>query len=226
MADQERGIVFTNDLDGVHFYGPPPWKSTRRFRSGNVELPPSGSPLGEYMPPTTWAGRMLNTCDLYFHQARPVRREALSGLADFQAAADEAGRELKIVALSGRDVSKHAMTRQRLLATRHMDYFSDTHLNTSDSASGWKEHVVREYTEAGHNVVHIDDDLWAGMRVAQVDADYPDEQRVVVYMMENISHHPKIVDRVKLALPENVVFVRSFRDAAKDFRDRLGTAEI
>lgn len=48
MPSTERGIVFTNDLDGVHFKAPPPLKTTLRLLRGNTSLPEVGTPAGEY----------------------------------------------------------------------------------------------------------------------------------------------------------------------------------
>ena len=118
------------------------------------------------------------------------------------------------------------MTQQRLLQSGHIEYFTDLHLNQGRSSSGWKESVVKGLTEGGLNVVHIDDDLRAGLCVARVNDEYPDEERVLVYMMRNISNHPRLLRRAGVQAPDNLVFVQSFREAATDFATRLGSGVI
>ena len=48
MPSIERGLVFTNDLDGVHFRAPVPFKTTLRLLRGDSSLPPENRPIGEW----------------------------------------------------------------------------------------------------------------------------------------------------------------------------------
>lgn len=226
MPTSERGIVFTNDLDGVHFKAPIPLKTTLRLLRKDNSLPEVGSPVGDYTLPEGWKGMLFSRWSIFFHQIRPINRDALEGLAIFRQAAEEHQRQLAIAALSGRELDKHAMTQQRLLQTGHMEHFTDLHLNQGKSSSGWKESVVRNLTEGGLNVVHIDDDLRAGLCIARVNDEYPDEERVLVYMMRNLSNHPRLLRRAGIETPDNLVFVHSFREAAVDFSQRLDEGKL
>src|SRR5437763_60508 len=101
MSTNERGIVFTNDLDGVHFRSPPPLKTTARLLRGNIQLPEVRSPIGEYRLPEGWTGRLFNRWSIFYHQSFPINKDALEGLARFKQAAEEHQRNLEIAALSG-----------------------------------------------------------------------------------------------------------------------------
>lgn len=46
MPLTEREIVFTNDLDGVHFKAFPPFKTTLRLLRRNIDLPETNPPIG------------------------------------------------------------------------------------------------------------------------------------------------------------------------------------
>ncbi len=226
MSTQERGIVFTNDLDGVHFKAPIPLKTTLRLLRRDNSLPEVGSPVGDYALSEGWREMLFSRWSIFFHQISPINKDALEGLAIFRQAAEEHQRQLAIAALSGRKVDKHAITRQRLLQTGHMEYFTELHLNQGRSSSGWKESVVRGLTEGGLNVVHIDDDLRAGLCIARVNDEYPDEERVLVYMMRNLSNNPRLLRRAGIETPDNLVFVHSFREAATDFAERLTEGKL
>lgn len=172
--------------------------------------------MSTHILPDGWRGVLYSRWSVFFHQVRPINRDALEGLAIFKQAAEKHQRQIAMAALSGREIDKHQMTQQRLLQSGHMEYFTDLHLNQGRSSSAWKESVVRTLT-GGLNVVHIDDDLRAGLCIARVNEEYPDEERVLVYMMRNMSNHPRLLKRAGVETPNNLVFVQSFREAATDF---------
>src|SRR3989304_6697120 len=159
MASKERELVFTNDLDGIHFRVPPPFNTTQQLLRRNLTLPETNSPIEEHNFPEGWKGILFSRWTIFCHKISPVNKDALVGLEIFRQAAEKCNRQLKFAALSGREKYKHPMTEQRLLRSGHMEYFSDLHLNQGKSASVWKESVVRNLIKEGLNVVHIDDDL-------------------------------------------------------------------
>jgi len=226
MTSTERKLVFTNDLDGVHFKALPPAKTTLRLLGRNIELPEANSTIEKYNLPEGWKGIVFSKWSLFCHRLSPVNKSALEGLEMFRKAAEEHERQLKIAALSGREIYKHEMTRQRLLKSGHMKYFKDLYLNQGRSSSIWKESVARQLTQDGLNVVHIDDDLRSGLCVARVSDDYPGEQRVLVYIIRNISNHPRLLRRAGIEIPNNLLFVHSFKEAAVDFSARLQNRAI
>lgn len=226
MAPTEREIVFTNDLDGVHFKTLPPLKNTLRLLRKNMKLPEVDSPIGQYNLPEGWRGVLFSRWSIFLYSLSPVNKDALQGLEMFRQVAKKNERQLKFAALSGREIYKHPMTHQRLEKSGHMKYFSDLYLNQGRSASGWKESVVRRLTQEGLNVVHIDDDLKAGLMVARVNDDYPHEQRVLVYMIHNVSNHPRLLTHAQVKVPNNLLFVHSFKEAAMDFVSRLNNKTI
>lgn len=226
MASSERKIIFTNDLDGVHFRVPPPIKTAQQLLRRNLTLPEVNSSIGEYKPPEGWKGFLFSRWSLFCHSLSPINKDALKGLEMFRQAAEKHERQLKFAALSGREIYKHPLTHRKLEKSGYMEYFSDLYLNMGRSASGWKESVVRRLTQEGLNVVHIDDDLRAGLCVARVNEEYPDEERVVVYIVRNISNHPRLLRRSRMEIPNNLLFVRSFKEAAVDFSARLQNRAI
>lgn len=226
MSSTERDIVFTNDLDGVHFRTLPPFKTTLRLLRRDMDLPEVDPPIGEYSLPEGWKGILFSKWSIFFQQISPINTDALEGLKILRQVADGNKRQLKFAALSGRENYKHKTTQQRLLKSGHMEYFSDLYLNQGRSSSAWKESVVRNLTRQGLSVVHIDDDLRAGLMVARVNNEYPDEQRVLVYMMRNISNHPRLLTRAQVKVPNNLLFVHSFKEAAVDFASRLNNKII
>ena len=226
MSSTEREIVFTNDLDGIHFKALPPIKTTLQLLRKDISLPQVNPPIEEYNLPEGWRGSVFSKWSIFCHRLSPINKEALEGLEVIRQVAMEHERQLKFAALSGREIYKHEITQRRLIKSGHMEYFTDLHLNQGRSSSGWKESVVRRLAKGGLNVVHIDDDLRSGLCVARVNNDYPDKQRVLVYMMHNISNHPRLLRRSGVEIPDNLVFVHSFKEAAIDFAARLRNKTI
>jgi len=226
MASPERNIVFTNDLDGVHFKTPPPLKTPQQLIRRYLDLPDINSPIEEYKLPDGWKGIIISRWSLFCHGLSPVNKDSLKVLEIFRQVAEEHERQLKFAALSGREKYKHEMTRKRLSKSGHMEFFKDLYLNEGNSASSWKETIVRRLTNEGLNVVHIEDDLRPGLCVARVNDEYPDEDRILVYMMRNISNHPRLLKKSGIEIPNNLMFVKSFKEAAIDFSERIASGKI
>ncbi len=221
MSPSERGIVFTNDLDGVHFKSPPPVRALLRLVRKDTELPELGRPVGEFKLPKGLRAVLGSRWSILFHQARPVDRSALAALGKFKRVAEEHNRDFKIAALSGREPDKHQMTREKLQTSGHMEFFSDLFLNEGKSATAWKEEVVQRILDQGLSVVHIDDDLRSGLCIARMGGTKPNDPRVLVYVLRNVSNHPRLIKRAGISLPQNLVLVSSFLEAALDFSNKL-----
>lgn len=226
MPSIERGLVFTNDLDGVHFKAPIPFKTTLRFLRGDCSLPPKNRPVGEYQLANGLLGIVSSRWSIFFHQIRPINKDALAGLELFRQVTEAYQRQLQIAALSGREKDKHVMTEVRLQQTGHMQYFNRLFLNPGNSSASWKETVTRQLIQEGLNVIHIDDDLRAGLCVARVNGQSENEAKVQVYVLRNLSNHPRLLSRAKVQIPDNLVFVTSFQEAANDFADRLKEGKL
>jgi len=218
----ERKIIFTNDLDGVHFIAPLPLKPLFGLIRGDLSLPPVGRPIEKFYPKHDLAGRL----SVFDHQIRPFKSGSLEGLTLFRQAAQRHSRELDFAVLSGRQPDKHQMTIQRLQQSPRNKYFSNFFLNEGDSATTWKETIVSHLVESGSNVVHIDDDLRAGICIARVNLLYPGESRVLVYVLRNLSNHPILLRHSKIELPPNLFLVNSFKSAATDFDESLEQRKI
>lgn len=168
MSTVEKRIVFTNDLDGVHFKAPPPLKTIFRLLQGDLSIPPENSPVGEYSPAKGCLKILSSRWSVFFHQIRPLKRDALEGLELFRQTAETYQRQLQFAALSGREQDKHAMTEARLQQAGYMQYFDRLFLNQGRNSSAWKESVVRQLVQEGLNVVHIDDDLYSALCFAEL----------------------------------------------------------
>lgn len=218
-----RQIVFTNDLDGVHFYGPPPWPTLKRLWKKNFVLSEAGLPVGEYVRGTSWSAVLYQKLSYFFHYIRPLKKDTLTSLAQFKSIAQIHNRTLLFAVLSGREKDKHEMTKRRLLESGYMEYFTKLYLNLNEGkyADRWKESVVRDLVQKDFNVVHIDDDLWAGLSVARVQEEFPNEKRVYVYILKNVSNNDYLLKRANVVIPENLVFMKNFEEAIKDFESKL-----
>lgn len=216
MAKGER-IVFTNDLDGIHFKAPLPIKTTLQLLRGKELVPSEQTELQ-----TREAGNGLaSRFSILFHLIRPFNGDTVQLFHFFRDAALAYEREMRIAILSGREAELHELTRRRLEGRGLGRFINDYYLNDSDSSSGWKEAKVRELLEEGCSVVHIDDDPKPAFRIARLNEQVEDSDRVLVYLMGNASNHPILLRRAGLELPQNVVRIASFREAGVDFARRL-----
>ncbi|MBI2020643.1 hypothetical protein HYS94_04465 [Candidatus Daviesbacteria bacterium] len=219
---QERIIYFTNDIDGVHRVGYSPITAWRLLK-GDLKLPPIGEYIPSYRHKRNILSQLGREFSLLFHRLRPGIREAKAGLEEFISIAKWNERPLRTALLSGREPYKHELTRRQF--TGYSGLLDEMFLNEGGSSVGWKEYKTRELVGQGYSVVHIDDDLRAGLCMARVNAEL-DEPRVFVYVLRNFSNLTWLVRRTKLQMPSNLLIVPSFFAAAQDFEQRLQSKKI
>lgn len=210
-------IVFTNDLDGIHFKAPPPMRTALQLVRRNFSLPPDIAPLPAYER----RDRLRTSFSIVFHRIRPFNSGSIRLLRMFRDAAAIYGRDISVVILSGREVELHGLTERRLKKSQLGQYIDEYYLNRTTSASNWKAAKVREFLEAGNSVVHIDDDLRPALRIASLNQRQDGIDQVSVYLMRNISNHPRLLERAGVVLPPNVIHVSDFVEAGTDFARRL-----
>lgn len=212
-----EGEIFVSvDLDGVCFKAPPPLRTLLRLIRKNFSLPPEDRSLIPYTAPENWIQSLSSQWSVFFHRIRPANQEALIGLERFRQIALDNQRTIRFIALSGREPDKHPLTQRALEKAGFMDYFEDLLLNQGNSAGAWKEWVIRNAIKKGVSVIHIDDDLRTGLCLARVD-----QQKVMVYILKNLSNHSWLLDRNRIQIPENLLLVESFYQAARDFTQRF-----
>lgn len=225
MAEAKREIIFSNDLDGVHFRAPSPWVTRRQLRMGELRLPEEEAENPEYIQPRTLSQKFQSAVNILAHRYRRMTPDGIRGIQLFKEFAAEAGRRMTVVALSGREQNKHKMTIERLKKVGLMEYFDEVHLNKGKSATIVKQNMVKKWTAEGLNVVHIDDDLRPSLCMARVGLSY-EEPRVLIYLLKNASNHPALLERAGVVLPDNLKLVPSFEMAAIDFMRRLKLGKI
>jgi hypothetical protein len=226
MANTERPIVVTNDLDGVHFYTPPPLDTTLRLLRGKLSLPEEVQAIQEYIPPAGFVNTILARLFILFHQYRPLIPGALRGLQRFREVGDTHGREVVFAVLSGRKKDKHGVTLRILERAGYSQYFTQWLLNEGDSPVVWKEFQTRRLVDQGYSVVHLEDDLRAGLCVARAGNQFGEDHRVLVYLLKNLSNHPRLLRRAGITIPGNLVSVGNFQEACEDFDKRLSSGAL
>lgn len=227
MAETEkRPVIITNDLDGVHFYAPPPLGTMFRFSKGRWIPPKEVHTVKEYTHPVGALARGMAQLSVLFHQYRPLKPEAIRGLAGFKAIGEAHQREVSFAALSGREKDKHELTKAVLIKAGYGAYFSRWLLNEGNSSAAWKEFQTRKLTREGLHVVHLEDDVRAAWGVARVNQSFDGDTRVLVYLFRNASNDPCLLQRAGLVLPDNIQLVRTFHEANQDFNQRLTTDKI
>lgn len=220
MANTERPIIITSDLDGVHFYAPPPIVTTLRLLRGRLSLPEEAQAIQEYVPPVGLVNTALAKLSVLFHQYRPLKPEAIRGLQRFREVGEAHEREIVFAALSGREKDKHDVTLRVLERAGYSEYFSQWLLNEGVSSVAWKEFQTRKLTDQGYTVVHLEDDLRAGLCVARVSQESEGDNKVLVYLLKNLSNNPILIRRARVNIPTNLILVRNLREATNHF-DRL-----
>lgn len=226
MPQAERSIFVTNDLDGVHFYAPPPLGTTVSLLRGRLSLPEEVYTVGEYIHPEGTLAQGAARLSVFFHKYRPLKAAAIKGLQGFKEIGDIHQREVLFAALSGRERDKHELTRTALGKAGYDAYFSRWLLNEGNSSAAWKEFQTRKLTEEGLTVVHLEDDLRAALCVARVNKQFGEDSRVLVYLFKNLSNHPYLLQRAGIELPSNVRVVSSFKEANQDFDQRLSLRSL
>lgn len=229
-ADRPR-IFFLNGMDGVLVKAPFPVVTARKLIGGDLGLPEARPVKEDFSKPNPV---VLLAERLHFpvisHSSRAAKPDTLIGLEAFRNIAGDQGRDLTFGVLTGRTREKHDLTRRQLEEMGYMEYFNSHNLflNPGKSSIDWKVKKAEWYLYCGYNVVHIDDDLRPILSIARLEEQFKSENghRVLLYLVNNISNHPRLLKRAGIELPENVVRVNSHIEAASDFEARVIREEI
>lgn len=224
---QERGLTIFLDLDGTQNSGRqlgpislPLFSLGTAYELliGRLSLPSTGVALKEARVKGNWK-EALNT---WFHTNRSLTKDSELGLADLVTLREAfRGRSISIETLSGRQPYLHSLTREQLEARIAAGYINGIRLNTSDSSSGFKEDEVIKEVKKGRNVVLVEDDAEAGLRVARVQEVCEEGQRVEVMMLDNLSNSDWLLSHAGIILPGNITRVPSFTHAAYVIRNKV-----
>src|SRR5579884_1547739 len=128
MIEAKRNIIFSNDLDGVHFRAPVPRITHRQLRKGEIKLPEEDAENPEYLRPQTLRQKFISIVDILVHRYRRTTPDGISGIQMFKRIAEDNERSMTVVALSGREQNKHDMTQKRLERVGLTDLFEEIHL--------------------------------------------------------------------------------------------------
>lgn len=117
----------------------------------------------------------------------------------------------------------HSMTLLRLLQTGLEEHFDHYYLNDEKSGSLFKCRTVAKKLKEDENgiIIDLEDDPKAGKAVGDVD-----EERVVVFLKENLATNPRLLKRGGLILSRNVISVKKVSDAPKIVAEMLRTGKI
>lgn len=232
MSAQERGITVFFDIDNTQNQGwgigPVrlpliPWKTTLGLLRGNFSVPGIGQPMPEVE--VVHSGLVARVNGVW-HGMRSFTEDSEMGLAVFQAYAQRSDRQIETAILSGRDLALHEMTRRELESSGRMRFFNAVHLSTVRSSSGFKERVATEKIQEGRNVVLIEDDLGAALRVGQLIELCEEDQTVMVFLLRNFSNREWFLNRAGVVVPENVKLVSSFSIATKEIVEAIGAGRL
>lgn len=224
----KRAIAHCDDVDGVHRDGPIPLGTAWKLLKGNIRLPHENSPLGEYKEPNHWVSLVTENLPILSHHRRSPKQGSLEGLSLFKQAAEENGHKIDFYALSGRKRNKHELTRKQLGEKGYEQYFEENNflLNQAESSTRWKEEMVKRLVNCGKSVVTIDDDIRAGLIEARVDSRKPEDPRVLVYVLKNLSNHEWLLNHAKVEIPSNLFLVETWEEAALDFVKKLEDGQL
>lgn len=218
MAQNERSLMVTSDLDGVQFHAPIPLGTTKQLLRGQLHLPGENEVFKPHLDPVGLWAVALSRLNTIFHEYRPVDKMGKAGLDRFKEVAEENNIDLTLAALTGRDGYMHTMTRRRLDHHGYGQYFDRYYLSDVKNSAGYKRRIVKELLQEDETrtVVHLEDDLRAALLVASTNPD-----RVLVYLKKNFSNRPFLLRRAKVTLPPNVVLVDDFVQAVEDYKSRI-----
>lgn len=211
MVKSERAIVFLVDIDGTQNYAPPPMGTIFSLVMGELTLPPKVTSLEQRKQKSV----IEKAASKFAHSLRPFTKDSLEGLEMINDIKLNEG-VIQLNVLSGRDEELHEMTKAGLDNSGRINIFEEIYLNTSDSASGFKEYIVWQEAKKGNKVVLIDDDVKAALRAERVNEEFENDP-VLVYLLKNFSNANWLLKRGKIELPKNVIRVNNFREAAMHF---------
>lgn len=220
-ANQQRPLIIFNDRDGTTHWGPPPFATLRRLFFKKLEIPPVGTKLEPAKPKNA----LLNALNVAWHYHRRIKPDAEKGLDLLKKVAEIEFEERKITlaVLSGRDPGLHNITTRSIESSGHLRFFDPGHifLNTSHSSAGFKEDIGMKAVLRGSNIVLFEDDIVAAIRFSRVQKFCEPDQKVLVYLLRNISNHPWLLTRAGVLVPNNVTLVDNYLEGALDLSSKV-----
>jgi hypothetical protein len=225
MPEGLRPLVISTDIDRTALVGPMAWSTLIQLLKRDVKLPDVGKENPRFVEPTSLKGRLKAAIDYKHHAARWPIMWSRTGLQALRMTAEAYGRDVRLVALSGRTPEKHEMTFRRLKRMGFMEILDGVHLNQGKTSYIWKEGSHQRWVDEGANVFHLDDDLRAGLASDRVNQ-RAGETRVVTCMFENWSNSPYLAKRAGIAIPNSVNHVSGFSQAIGVLNNLLVTGQF
>jgi hypothetical protein len=215
-----RRINVLSDIDGTVVSGPEPIKAAIGLYNytGDVnsdfKLPPQGI-LVEGNPKSNF----IKTVSRVGHLIRPAKAGALKGLELFRSTALEHGREVEIMAITGRTSENHARTTKLLRRPKFSKIFTGFHLNPNKNAHSFKEYIGTQSISEGSLTVLFENDLRAALAFARISSG-----DVLVYLLKNWTNNFFLLARAAkkgFIMPANIIRVKNQKHAAQDFKKRI-----
>lgn len=207
---KESTTIINSDLDGVLIHAPIPFVTFMRLLSRTFDIPEL-----EEQPDAVGQPDKLTLKDrwsIFYHGIRPMKNEAVLQLCTIAKQMSLYSQPFSLRILSGRTPELHSLTRQQVTSSpvgRYLDQQAGFLLNHFDSSSTWKEWSVKQMLteDPTCNVIHIEDDVKAALRVARLDTD-----RVMVFLLDNRSNRETLLKKNQLEMPPNVIRVKNMSE--------------
>ncbi len=250
MSERLRSpIAVTCDIDGVLKYGPAPHSTKKSLAARTFTIPEEVTtfetdPLEKIsvMAILRWLA----------HAPRPFKGDAVAGIQDILTELNARGADNTFSLLSGREPILHGVTRRQFNAKFPNIFTKDQFLlNPGKKSANWKEFQVRRLLSQGKFVIHIEDDLQAAWQVARTDTqnvlvfmikNASNTPQLTEYLQpvkkpaekpealqpseepEDLKSAEKTKDSASQTIPQNIIFVDSFAEAAQKVTQVLEAA--
>lgn len=233
VENPRPGIKVILDLDNSFKWGPPSVGTIVALVSRRYNVPEVGDLILPDSPHYNRGvkGFLDRHVDTRWHVWRKPKESAVKFTEGLRVLAERNGREIEIDVGSGRKPHLHKITYDRLKglhppegAPRTVELLNNVFLNPGVKSPRFKGHLGRKATNEGYVTVYVEDDPQA----AETEAEHCN----LVYLLSHWYNIPTWRSllwwgrRSRGKLPENIVRVRSFSHAMRDFETRLDDGRL
>jgi hypothetical protein len=200
----EKPIAILPDIDGSLQMAPTSFVSGLRMYLGQSTLTPEQRAEEKF--------GLLDKMQTLFYRHQPAKKDSLEGLIELLKIGEDTSRQTEVAVMSARSNKHMGSTREGLNRSGFLDYIDIIHLKGFQDLFRWRNEIVNDYLERDFHVVVIEDDTDTARKMAKAN-----EEGTLVYTFRNSTN---LFLRQK-NMPENLIFVRTLKDAAKDVREKV-----
>ncbi len=214
--------ILISDVDGALFHGISSTTTLGELIMGGLRLPKSGGTYSKRERSPSVVGVAKELLASAYLEVQKVDEKAVEGIRKFREYGIEKNQEFVFAAVTGRTGKRIAAMTRRVFHDYKLDtIFKKIFFTNLVSTPAFKERTARDLLDANpkRKIIYLEDDLRAALAIARTSSD-----RVTVFLKRNISNSDALRWWAKIKIPDNVIMVDDFSQAADIYKAKTHAA--